>query len=119
MKNKININSKINNRLIMKKNIENTQNNSLRKKPKYNYSLPKNIIINILLIFCKFKKKESFNVQHLIKKKKKISNNTKKILNNEKKHLRKRLSLNFNIKNQKKVKNIQHMDKVFKKNYKN
>ena len=48
MKNKININSKINNRLIMKKNIENIQKKPLTKKSKFSYSLPKNIIINIL-----------------------------------------------------------------------
>ena len=119
MKNKININSKINNRLIMKKNIENTQKKSLRKKPKYNYSLPKNIIINILLIFCKFKKKDCFNVQHLIKKKKKISNHTNKILNNEKKHPRKRLLFKINIKNNKTIKNTQNVNKVLKKKYKN
>ena len=119
MKNKININSKINNKLIMKKNIDNTQKKSLRKKSKFNYSLPKNIIINILLIFCKFKKKESFNVQHLIKKKKRISNKTKKILNNEKKHSRKRLLFKINIENNKTIKNIQNVNKVFKKKYKN
>ena len=119
MKNKININSKINNKLIMKKNIDNTQKKSLRKKSKFNYSLPKNIIINILLIFCKFKKKESFNVQHLIKKKKRISNKTKKILNNEIKDSHKRLLIKINTKDKKPVKNIQNINKVFKKNYKN
>ena len=119
MKNKININSKINNRLIMKKNIENIQKKPLTKKSKFSYSLPKNIIINILSIFCKFKKKDCFNVQHLIKKKKKFSNNTKKILNNEKKHSRKRLLFKINIKNNKTIKNIQNVNKVFKKKYKN
>ena len=86
MKNKIIHNSIPNKNSVHKKNmniISNKQDNTLRKNKKKSYSLPKNTIINILSIFCKYKNKKCIYAQHLLKKKK-IKKNVKKIFNTKK-----------------------------------